>query len=103
MAVGYGALRERYTSDVELDPAARTVDVIECHKGKKGAPSRYLENHWHFTPTNDGYQVEFSILFEVKSRLLHDVAGRRKGHAQNDRRLRSPGRRTFFPPRVLTL
>ncbi|HEY8255100.1 MAG TPA: type II toxin-antitoxin system RatA family toxin, partial [Rhizomicrobium sp.] len=29
MAVGYGALRERYTSDVKLDPTARTVDVVE--------------------------------------------------------------------------
>jgi len=28
MAVGYRALRERYTSRVSLDPAARTVDVV---------------------------------------------------------------------------
>ena len=70
MAVGYGALRERYTSDVNLDPAARTVDVIET----KG-PFKCLENHWRFTPTDDGCEVDFSILFEFKSRLLHGVAG----------------------------
>ena len=71
MAVGYGALRERYTSDVKLDPAARTIDVVEI----KG-PFKTLENHWRFTPKDDGCEVEFSILFEFKSRLLHSVAGK---------------------------
>ena len=70
MAVGYGALRERYTSDVKLDPAARTIDVVQT----KG-PFKTLENHWRFTPKEDGCEVDFSILFEFKSRLLHGVAG----------------------------
>jgi coenzyme Q-binding protein COQ10 len=70
MAVGYGGLRERYTSEVTLDPAARTVDVVEI----KG-PFKCLENHWRFTPTDGGCEVDFSILFEFKSRLLHGVAG----------------------------
>jgi coenzyme Q-binding protein COQ10 len=70
MAVGYGGLRERYTSEVTLDPAARTVDVVEI----KG-PFKCLENHWRFTPTKEGCEVDFSILFEFKSRLLHGVAG----------------------------
>jgi coenzyme Q-binding protein COQ10 len=71
MAVGYGALRERYTSDVRLDPAARTIDVVEI----KG-PFKTLENHWRFTPKNEGCEVEFSILFEFNNRLLHSAAGR---------------------------
>ena len=70
MAVGYGGLRERYTSEVTLDPAARTVDVVEI----KG-PFKCLENHWRFTPKDEGCEVDFSILFEFKSRLLHGVAG----------------------------
>ena len=70
MAVGYGALRERYTSDVKLDPDARTIDVVEI----KG-PFKTLENHWRFTPKDEGCEVEFSILFEFKNRLLHNVAG----------------------------
>jgi len=70
MAVGYGALRERYTSDVKLDPDARTIDVVEI----KG-PFKTLENHWRFTPKGEGCEVEFSILFEFKNRLLHSVAG----------------------------
>jgi coenzyme Q-binding protein COQ10 len=70
MAVGYHGLRERYTSDVRLDAAARTIDVLQI----KG-PFKVLENHWRFIPKDEGCEVEFSILFEFKSRLLHSVAG----------------------------
>ena len=70
MAVGYGALRERYTSDVAFDPAARRIDVTQIE-----GPFKTLDNHWHFTPKDGGCEVEFSILFEFKSRLLQGVAG----------------------------
>ena len=70
MVVGYGALRERYTSDVRLDPQARTIDVVEI----KG-PFKTLENHWRFTPKDEGCEIDFSILFEFNNRLLHSVAG----------------------------
>ena len=70
MAVGYGALRERYTSDVALDPAIRRIDVRQI----KG-PFKTLENHWQFRPAEAGCEVTFSILFEFKNRLLHSVAG----------------------------
>lgn len=71
MAVGYGALRERYTSDVSLDRVQYRIDVVQT----KG-PFKTLENHWHFTPKESGCEVEFAIAFEFKSRLLHGVAGR---------------------------
>ena len=70
MAVGYGGLRERYTSDVALDPIAHRIDVTQI----KG-PFNTLENHWRFTPKDGGCEVEFSILFEFSSRLLQAVAG----------------------------
>ena len=75
MAVGYGALRERYTSDVALDPAIRRIDVTQI----KG-PFKTLENHWQFTPLktetgDEGCEIAFSILFEFRNRLLHSVAG----------------------------
>jgi coenzyme Q-binding protein COQ10 len=75
MAVGYGGLRERYTSDVTMDPAQHRIDVVQT----KG-PFKTLENHWRFTPLKSedgagGCEVEFSIQFEFKSRLLHGVAG----------------------------
>jgi coenzyme Q-binding protein COQ10 len=70
MAVGYGALRERYTSDVALDPVGLRVDVAQT----KG-PFKTLENHWRFLPKGEGCDIEFSISFEFKSRLLQGVAG----------------------------
>ena len=70
MAVGYGALRERYTSDVRLDPMIHRIDVVQL----KG-PFKTLENHWQFTPSGAGCEVTFSIQFEFQSRLLHSVAG----------------------------
>ena len=70
MAVGYGGLRERYTSDVALAPIQHRIDVVQTN-----GPFKTLENHWRFTPNGDGCEVEFSIQFEFKSRLLHGVAG----------------------------
>ena len=70
MAVGYGGLRERYTSDVALDPARHSIDVVQI----KG-PFRTLENHWRFTPKGEACEVEFAIAFEFRSPLLHGVAG----------------------------
>jgi coenzyme Q-binding protein COQ10 len=70
MMVGYGALRERYTSNVELDPAARTISVTQT----KG-PFKTLENHWRFDPKNQGCEVHFSIRFEFKSKFLAKFAG----------------------------
>jgi coenzyme Q-binding protein COQ10 len=75
MAVGYGGLRERYTSDVALDPVGHRIDVVQIQDKKKGTPFKTLENHWRFTPKGEGCEVEFSIAFEFKSRLLHGVAG----------------------------
>ena len=69
MAVGYQALRERYTSRVTLDPAARTVDVVQT----KG-PFQVLENHWRFTPAPGGCEIAFSITFAFRSKLLAAVA-----------------------------
>ena len=70
MAVAYGALREKYTSRVVLDPKERRIDVIQTE-----GPFRQLENHWQFTPEGEGCRIDFSISFEFKSRLLNAVAG----------------------------
>ncbi|HKU64214.1 MAG TPA: type II toxin-antitoxin system RatA family toxin [Rhizomicrobium sp.] len=75
MAVGYGALRERYTSDIKLDPRVHRIDVVQVNQEGVKGPFKTLENHWQFTPCKGGCEVTFSILFEFKSRLLHSVAG----------------------------
>lgn len=69
MSVGFGALTERYTSRVVLDPVQRTIDVTQAE-----GPFRALENHWRFTPENERCRVDFSIAFEFRSRLLNAVA-----------------------------
>ena len=68
--IGYKSLRERYTSRVVLDPALHTIDVTQTE-----GPFRQLENHWRFTPQDGGCRVDFSILFEFKSRVLGMIAG----------------------------
>ena len=70
MAVGYNALRERYTSRVTLEHESMRIDVVQT----KG-PFKTLENHWRFIPKDKGCEIEFSILFEFRSRMLEKVAG----------------------------
>jgi coenzyme Q-binding protein COQ10 len=67
--VGYKALRERYTSRVELEPTRR-IDVAQTE-----GPFRQLENHWRFLQVSSDCRVDFSINFEFKSRILGRVAG----------------------------
>jgi len=69
MAVGYRALRERYTSKVTLDPKGRCIDVVAVE-----GPFRILENHWRFTPEGEGARVDFRVVFEFSSRLLQAAA-----------------------------
>ena len=75
MLVGYRGLRERYTSRVTLDPATRTIDVVQTD-----GPFRVLANHWRFVPKENGSEVTFRIDFEFKSRLLNMVAGQAFEH-----------------------
>lgn len=70
MAVGYRALRERYTSRVTLDPVARTIDVVAID-----GPFHKLENHWRFTPEGSMTRTEFKVAFEFSNRLLQKAAG----------------------------
>ena len=70
MAVGYGALREKYTSRVILDAGAYTIDVAQT-----SGPFKQLENHWRFTPLAQGCEVAFSLAYEFRNRVLNAVAG----------------------------
>ena len=70
MQVGFKALRERYTSRIVMDRAARTIEVRQV----KGV-FRDLENRWRFIPENSGCKIDFYLRFEFASRLLSMVAG----------------------------
>jgi coenzyme Q-binding protein COQ10 len=70
MVVGYRNMRERYTSRIVLDRAARVIDVSQTE-----GPFRNLDNHWKFTPRENGCDVEFKIDFQFKNPLLNVVVG----------------------------
>lgn len=64
----FGAFRERFTSRVVLDPAAKTI-TIEYVDG----PFRHLMNRWHFAARDDGCDVDFDIDFAFKSKMLEKL------------------------------
>lgn len=70
MLVGFKAFRERYTSRIALDPAARTIGVTQTE-----GVFRILRNSWKFTPQGKDCLVDFAIDFEFKSRVLGAIAG----------------------------
>ena len=71
MGVGYKAIRERFTTRVSLDPAAKKI-VAEYIDG----PFRHLENRWLFKDAEPGTcDVDFFITYEFKSRTLGLLMG----------------------------
>lgn len=71
MGIGYKAIRERFTTSVLLDPAARSIDVRN-----KNGPFRKLENKWRFaTRTSQSCEVRFALDYEFSSPLLAIVMG----------------------------
>jgi coenzyme Q-binding protein COQ10 len=71
MGIGYKAIRETFTTRVDLDAANRTI-VVRHQSG----PFRRLENVWTFTPLNStASDVRFAIDYEFSSPLLAVVMG----------------------------
>ena len=73
--VGISVIRERFTTRVLRDANQRLI-AVSLIRG----PFRALNNSWLFRPHPDGTQIEFSIDFEFKSRLLDSFL-----HANMDR------------------
>ncbi len=70
MLVGFKALREKFTSRVELNrPTALRVHYVD-------GPLRDLDNRWTFTPADDGgCDVTFSVDFAFKNMMFEALAG----------------------------
>lgn len=68
LIAAFGALRERFTSRVQLDHAARTI-TIEYIEG----PFEHLKNRWVFSSTESGCEVAFDIDFRFRSRTLETL------------------------------
>ena len=70
MLIGFRMFRERFGSHVELDRASREINVRYTH-----GPFRYLVNRWRFLPHAEGCEIDFSVDFEFRSRLLQKIMG----------------------------
>ncbi len=76
LIVGFGPLRETFTSRVALDrPQAINVDYVE-------GPLKQLHNSWRFKPDDGGgCLVDFVVDFAFRSRTFEAIAGRIFGEA----------------------
>ncbi len=71
MGVGYKAIRQRFTSQVLLNPEKLRIDVQYLD-----GPFRRLENNWRFEPTGpSSCDVHFDIDYEFASRTLGLLMG----------------------------
>ena len=70
MAVGYGPLRESFTSRVAVSRALRQINVTYLQ-----GPFRSMHNRWTFRPDGAGCEVEFQINYEFSSLALQLLLG----------------------------
>ena len=76
-AVGFSFLKERFSTRVRRDPAARQIDVTLL-----SGPFKHLRNRWRFFDADgQGTRVEFDIDFQFKSRLLERLLTANFAHA----------------------
>jgi len=70
MIVGFGALRETFTSRFERERPSRIhVDYLE-------GPLKYLRNEWAFRSDGaGGCQVDFAVDFAFKNKVFEMIAG----------------------------
>jgi coenzyme Q-binding protein COQ10 len=74
MTVGYGALRETFTTRVTLDPANLTVHAGNVPEYSSG-PFRTIDNTWRFRDVEGGCDVDFAIAYEFNSFMLQMLVG----------------------------
>jgi coenzyme Q-binding protein COQ10 len=71
MNVGYGPIREHFTSRVTLDPGAVRISSTYID-----GPFRRMDNRWQFLDTAAGHSdVVFFIDYEFKSMMLQMLMG----------------------------
>ena len=69
LIVGFGALKETFTSRVKKDrPRQIDIDYIE-------GPLKYLHNHWKFRAVPGGTEVDFCVDFAFRNRIFEAIAG----------------------------
>ncbi|MDX2202794.1 MAG: type II toxin-antitoxin system RatA family toxin [Hyphomicrobiaceae bacterium] len=74
MSVGYGAIRETFTTQVALDAARLSVRAVNP-PGQGSGPFKRIENTWAFRDVEGGCEVDFAIAYEFKSFVLQALVG----------------------------
>src|SRR5262245_61663561 len=71
MTVGYGLLRESFTTEVILDRVGRSITVTYLD-----GPFAHLENRWRFEPIDaKSCEVDFYIAYSFRSSLFERMIG----------------------------
>jgi coenzyme Q-binding protein COQ10 len=65
LVIGFKMIRERFTSQVKLDPDKMRIDVTYLD-----GPFKYLNNHWVFLDHEKGCMIDFYVDFEFRTRVL---------------------------------
>ncbi len=69
LTIGFKLFRETFRSQVALDRPGHV------HVRYLNGPFKYLNNHWRFTATPQGTELDFFVDFEFRSALLQAVIG----------------------------
>jgi coenzyme Q-binding protein COQ10 len=70
MTVGYGAIRESFSSRVTLKPGQKEIHVTYLD-----GPFHHLDNRWRFRDAPGGSEIYFFIDYAFASRLLGLLMG----------------------------
>ena len=65
LVIGFKMIRERFTSEVKLQPEKMRIDVRYLE-----GPFKYLNNSWVFYETEQGCMIDFYVDFEFRTRFL---------------------------------
>ncbi len=69
LSIGFKLFRETFRSEVTLERPGHV------HVRYLDGPFKYLNNHWRFTATPSGTELDFFVDFEFRSALLQAVIG----------------------------
>jgi coenzyme Q-binding protein COQ10 len=65
LVIGFKMIRERFTSEVKLQPEDMRIDVRYLE-----GPFKYLNNSWVFYEHDKGCLIDFYVDFEFRTRFL---------------------------------
>lgn len=65
LVIGFKMIRERFTSEVKLQPEKQRIDVRYIE-----GPFKYLNNAWVFHEHEKGCLIDFYVDFEFRTRFL---------------------------------